>query len=115
MKKLLLYVILKEIFEKKKGSLSIDQLSKLLIMLDEKDFNLTPIIEGLNGLSTPYLEYRIHELVIFNILNQSSPYHLTESGLEYINEQTKPIYEDKKFKKFLEITDNLINKFLITS
>ncbi len=114
MKKLKLYVVLKEIFERKIDSLKINELSKLLIALDDNDINLTPVIEGLNGLCTPHLEYRLHELVIFNILNQGSPYHLTKSGLEYINEQTKPIYENQDFKGFLELTKKLIDEILIS-
>ena len=114
MKKKLLYVVLKEIFEKKVKDFNLDQLSELLIELDVNNHNLTPVIEGLNGLCTPHLEYRLCELVIFNILNQGSPYHLTKNGLEYINEQTKPIYENQDFKGFLELTNKLIDEILIS-
>ena len=113
MKKIKFYVVLKEIFKRKIDSLDINQLSKLLIAFDDNDINLTPVIEGLNGLCTPHLEYRLRELVIFNILNQGSPYHLTKSGLEYISEQTKTIYENEEYKDFIEITNKLIDEILI--
>ena len=115
MKKILLYVVLKEIFEKKVKDFNLDQLSKLLIELDINNHNLTPVIEGLNGLSTPHLEYRIQELILYNILNQSSPYHLTENGIIYINGQTKTIYENEDYKDFIELTNKLIDKILIMS
>lgn len=115
MKDLLLYIVLKEIFKKKKKGIEINQLSKLLIELDYRNFNITPVIESLNGLSTPHLEYIIHELVIFNILNKGSSYHLTEKGLEYIDEQIKPIHKWEKYKKFLEVTNHLINEHIIKS
>jgi len=115
MKKKLLYVVLKEIFEKKVKDFNLDQLSELLIELDTHSHNLTPVIEGLNGLSTPHLEYRLQELIIYNILNQSSPYHLTEKGIMYINEQTKTIYENEDYKDFIKVTNKLIDKILIMS
>jgi len=46
MKKKLLYVVLKEIFEKKVKNFNLDQLSELLIELDANNHNLTPVIEG---------------------------------------------------------------------
>lgn len=109
-KKNMLYIILKEIFEKKIKNFNLNQLSKLLIELDANNYNLTPVIETLHGLNTPYLENRLQELIIFNILNQNSYYHLTEEGILYINEQTKLIYENDDYKDFIEITNKIIDK-----
>ncbi len=113
MKKILLYVVLKEIFKKKVKDFNLDQLSELLIELDINNHNLTPVIEGLNGLSTPHLEYRLQELTFYNILSQSPSYHITEKGIIYINGQTKTIYENEYYKDFIELTNKLIDKILI--
>jgi len=113
MKKILLYIVLKEILNKEIENFSSKQLSELLIELDANNYNLTEIIEDLNGLSTPHLEYRLQELIIFNILNQSTLYYLTANGITYINEQTKITYENKEYKDFIELTGKLIDKVFL--
>jgi len=37
-------------------------------------------------------------------------YYLTKEGMKYIEEQTKPIYDDPKYAKFLKLTRKLIDK-----
>jgi len=110
----MLYVVLKEIFKKIKN-FNLDQFSKFLIKLDAANYNLTPVIETLHGLNTPYLENRLQELIIFNILNQTSSiyYTLTKEGVKYINEQTKLIYENDDYKDFIETTNKLIDKIFM--
>ncbi|MHA1251313.1 MAG: hypothetical protein ACTSRP_15090 [Candidatus Helarchaeota archaeon] len=114
MKKLLFYTILNEIYKKTKlTEINEEKLSKLLIELDKEGFTLTPVIESLNGLCTPYLKYKLEDLIIFNILNQSSPLHLTKEGLEYIVSETKQIYNNSDFKPFLKSVKKLIEKYII--
>ncbi len=112
MKKLLLYTVLNEIYKiKKKGKIKEEQFSNLLIELDKAGFTLTPVIESLNGLCTPYLKYRLDELVIFNILNQSSLV-LTKEGLDYVSKEIEQIYQDPRYKTFLKTAKALIEKVM---
>lgn len=107
-KKILFFVVLKEIFERKIEGFNLDQLSELCIELDVNNYNLTSIIEGLNGLSTPHLEYRLQELIIFGILNKNTSYYLTKKSIVYVDEQTKIIYENKDYKDFIGLTNKLV-------
>lgn len=44
------------------------------------------------------------------MMNGEERYHLTEDGKKYIEEVTKPIYDNPKYEKFLKITRKLIKK-----
>ncbi len=114
MKRLLLFIVLKEIFEKKMTILTTDQLinqlSKLLIILDNAGWNLTPVIESIDGLSTPYLKGKVCDWIIFDILNYEPTYHLTKVGLKYIEKQTEHIYKDETYKNFIKLTRDTIDK-----
>jgi len=108
--RLLLFTVLNEIHKiTKSNSINKEKLSRLLIELDKKGYNLTPIIENIKGPTTPYLKYKIQDLMIFNILNLSSkPMFITEEGKNYIKQEADPIYKDPKYKDFLKIANTLI-------
>jgi len=110
----MLFVVLKEIFKKQTKGFNLEQFSKLLIELDANNYNLTFVAETIHGLNTPHLENKLQELIIFNILNQSSSiyYNSTEEGITYIDEQTKIVYKNIEYKDFIELTGKLIDKII---
>jgi len=108
--RLLLFTVLNEIHKiTKSNNIDKKKLSRLLIDLDKKGYNLTPIIENISGPTTPYLKYKIQDLTIFNILNHSSePIFITDEGMKYISHEIDHLYKDPKFTNFIKITNNLI-------
>ncbi|MHA1455849.1 MAG: hypothetical protein ACTSR5_07675 [Promethearchaeota archaeon] len=108
--RLLLFTVLNQIHTiTEENKIYKKKLSNLLIELDKKGYNLTPIIENINGLTTPYLKYKLQDLMIFNILDHASePMFITEEGLSYINKEIEALQKEPQYRKFLKITNDLI-------
>jgi len=113
--KQMLLAVLKEIREKIGDEINTNKLSSLLIELDKRGYNLTTVVEGHKGLCTPYLRYKIQDLIIFSILdNTNKPLHITKEGLEYIDKEIEGLQSDPQYKDFLRITSEVIQeKFLL--
>lgn len=105
-------------------------LSKILIELNAKGYNMTPIIAGPKGMTTPYLKYGIQDLYIFNFLdlvddesNVKTDYEnikdyllcFTEDGIKYmvnsINEEIKPYMNSIKYQEFSKTFNKVLKKF----
>lgn len=115
-KKLLMYDLLCKISEANSNSISQEDLSKIIIKIDEEsnsEFVLLPVVYGLNGYMIPELDFRVQELRIFNILNETSDecYKLTEQGHDYITQEVNPIKEVDSYKLFSRIAKKIIKEY----
>ena len=96
----LIFYAIKLLSKKEKKSIEESLLSKFLIKLNKRGINLTPVIMGANGLSTPYLKYTLQDYLIYHIIKWSSPIELTEEGEQYIDEKIKILTEQPGFSEY---------------
>lgn len=96
----LIFYAIKLLSENKKTSIEESLLSEFLIKLNKRGINLTPIIMGANGLSTPYLKYTLQDYLIYHIIKWSSPIELTEVGKQYIDEKIKLLTQLPNFPEY---------------
>ncbi|PIU61289.1 hypothetical protein COZ55_00480 [archaeon CG_4_8_14_3_um_filter_38_5] len=118
--KSLMFDVVKKISRNNNYLIKEYDLSKILIGIDKEsrgEFVLTPVIEGLEGLTTPQLYTVIQDFTIYSIIREleegKKAYTLTNEGNEYIKEKIAEInlHNPKLYNKFSSIADSVISKY----